>query len=176
MNEVQHMRHNTLFIVIASLVLIAGLVTAGCTQAGSTGTSASSAAPATGSVDGNGNVAAGPGSSGGQNGGTPGGYTGGNSGRQDRGAGQGFMNESLISATATKLGVSEDTLKAALNSTANSTTGRPDFAAAAQQLGITQQQLTDAFGFPAAGFGNGTRNRGSRNGSVGQGPGGQQPG
>ena len=37
-------------------------------------------------------------------------------------------------------------------STTNSTSGRPNFTAAAQQLGVSQQQLMDAFGFPVGGF------------------------
>jgi hypothetical protein len=176
MNEVQHMRHNTLFMVIASLVLIAGLAAAGCTQAGSTGTSASAGTDVQGSADGNGNVAAGPASSGGQNGGLAGNYPGQGTGRDNRGQG-GFFNETRINAAAAKLGISADTLSASLNSSVNSTNGRPDMNAAAGKLGVTQQQLADALGF-TGGVGtpyNGTRTRGSMNRSAGQGPGGQPP-
>jgi len=183
------MKQNTLFIFIASLVLVAGLVLAGCMQGSGTDNSAAAGAPAQGSGDvtaapanpsdstaGNGYAAATD--NGGQNSGSSTGTNPGtDTGRPNRGIGGqgGFMNETRISAAAVKLGISEDTLKTALNSTTNSTTGRPDFTAAAQQLGITQQQLTDAFGFPAGGFGNGTHTRGNWTGMRGQGYGGQQP-
>jgi hypothetical protein len=55
----------------------------------------------------------------------------------------------VFSAAAVKLGVSEDTLRAALNTTAG---GRPNLTAAAQQLGVTPAQLTDALGIPSGGF------------------------
>jgi len=184
------MKEPVRIILIISLVLLAGLVTAGCTESSSTDVSQSAGTPAAVSgsdaspssgnpvPDAGSNAAAVTGSTGndqpdtGQAGtGQSPGY-----GHAGRGQGQGFMNESRINAAAGKLGVSGDALKNALNGTSNSTSGRPDFAAAAQQLGITQQQLTDAFGFPAGGFGNGTHSRGNWSGTPGQGPDGQIPG
>jgi hypothetical protein len=46
-------------------------------------------------------------------------------------------------AAATKLGVTEEALKAALNTESN---GRPDFAAAAKTLGVTETALQEALG------------------------------
>jgi len=161
------MKQNTLFIIIASIVLIAGLVVAGCTQSSDTGASKSTGTAASGGGSAaNNQQNAGPGQE-------P------VSGGQSRGQGQGgFMNETRISETAAKLGVSADTLKEALDSTTNSTSGRPDMNAAAQKLGITQQQLADAFGFNEAGGGafNGTRLQGKGNWTGQQGPDGQRPG
>jgi len=169
------MKKPVLILLITSLVLVAGLVTAGCTQSSSTDVSQSAGNQAPGSADGSGTPAAGLGSDW-QNGGHPGNYAGGNASHQSRGPGQGFMNETRISNAAVTLGISEDALTTALNSTASSSMGRPDLTAAAQQLGITEQQLTDAFGFPAAGgFGNGTPVRGNWSGAPGKETGGQQP-
>ena len=48
-----------------------------------------------------------------------------------------------LAAAATKLGVTEDALKAALGDPSQ---GRPDFAAAAKKLGITEAALMAALG------------------------------
>lgn len=58
-----------------------------------------------------------------------------------------------FAAAATKLGISEATLKAALGVPATPPTPgqrppRPDFKAAAAKLGVTEQQLVDALGIP----------------------------
>jgi hypothetical protein len=57
-----------------------------------------------------------------------------------------------FAAAATKLGISEATLKAALGVPATLQPGqrppRPDFKAAAAKLGITEQQLVSALGIP----------------------------
>lgn len=183
------MKQNALFILIASLVLVAGLVAAGCTQGSGTDTSQAAAAgnPAAGSDTaaqapaqapggGSASVATAPSGNGGQGAGQSGSYPGAGSGQyQGRGQG-GFLNESRLSAAATKLGVSEDALKTALNITATGMNGRPDFSAAAQQLGITQQQLTDALGFPSGVTLGGNHTRDNWTGTPGRGPGGQGTG
>ena len=159
------------FFIIASLILVAGLVAAGCTQTDS-GASPSSGNPAPGSGEGSGNMAAGP--AGGQNDGYPMDNPTGSSSRQFRGQEE-FLNETRIGDAAAKLGVSADALHDALNSTAD---GRQDMDAAAQKLGVTREQLTGALGFPAGSEGafNGTRMRNGGNTTAGQGPGGQPPG
>jgi hypothetical protein len=58
------------------------------------------------------------------------------------------QNRPDFGAAAAKLGVSEETLLAALG---DPTQGPPDFAAAAQALGVTVEELTDALGVPAGG-------------------------
>jgi len=183
------MKQNALFLIIASLVLVAGLVVAGCTQGSGTDTSQEAAAgnpaaasenaaqaPAQAPGGGSASVATVPSGNSGLSTGQSGSYPGAGSGQyQGRGQG-GFLNESRLSAAATKLGVSEDALKTALNITATGTNGRPDFSSAALQLGITQQQLTDALGFPSGATPGGNHTRGNWTGTPGQGPGGQMPG
>ncbi len=107
-----------------SLVLAGGLIASGCVQDER-------------------NYARQP--SGGQN---PDNTTG--AGSQNHLRGPGFLsNATQISEAATKLGVTENVLQEALNS---STGGRPNLTAAAQLLGVTQQELSDALGIPAGGF------------------------
>jgi hypothetical protein len=140
------MNKTRIIAILAAAILVAGIFIAGCTQdAGPTGTGipgdSQQYSPDTGSPS--------------VNGGSYGGYTGNASSpggnRQFRG--QNFLsNETLLSAAAGKLGVSEDDLKNALTGTTNSTSDRPDFTAAAQQLGVTRQQFMDAFGSSAGGF------------------------
>jgi len=133
------MKNTQVTILFLSLVLIGGLVTAGCVQ-GSSDNAGSALSPTdTGQAP----ASAGPGTDT-QASAMP---TGQGSGtHQFHG---GFLsNATLINSAAAKLDVSSDALAAALNSTG----GRPNLTAAAQQLGVTQQQLTDALGFPAGGF------------------------
>ncbi|HUH78816.1 MAG TPA: hypothetical protein VLY83_02860 [Methanoregula sp.] len=149
------MKKISIIIIIVSAIFLAGIITAGCTQQ-DTG---SSVPPATGdqSPSGGGNAPpagdSGVSGSGNANGNANGYGYGHGSGGNYQSRGQGFMtNDTMLTAAAGKLGVSEQDLKNALNSTANATSGRPNLSAAAQQLGITQQQLMDAMGFPAGGF------------------------
>jgi|WetSurMetagenome_2_1015567.scaffolds.fasta_scaffold308918_2 hypothetical protein len=116
-------------ILVISLVLIAGLTVAGCVQD-------------------NGTTGAQPGTSGGQLQGPQDNASG--SARQFRDTGM-LSNVTVLAAAADKLGVSEQELQDALESTKNATSGRPDLNAAAQKIGVTREDLTDALGFPAGG-------------------------
>ena len=134
--------------VLAAALLVAGVIIAGCTQdtgsgSGSAGNSPSSDNSGSQSGSSTGNSPT-PGNVGSQ----PGSYAGNTSNWSRQYSGQSFLtNDTLISAAADKLGVSEQDLKSALTPT----NGRPNFTAAAQQLGVTQQQLRDALGFTAGG-------------------------
>lgn len=141
------MKRTTLILLVTSLVLAAGMIMAGCVQsngtdaqlsssngqpqAGDSGTLASTSAGTSGQTM---NLS-------GENAGT---------GSQHQYRGSGFLsNATRISSAAAKLGVTEDVLRQALNSTSG---GRSNMTTVAQQLGVTQQQLTDALGIPAGGF------------------------
>ena len=136
------MKRNSIIALIAAAILVAGIITAGCTQdAGSSPGPAGNNpqyTPASGDNS------------------PPSGTTG--NGNSNYGSGRQFggqnllTNQTLLTTAADKLGVSEQDLQNALNSTVNATSGRPNLNAAAQQLGVTQQQLTDAMGLPAGGF------------------------
>jgi hypothetical protein len=115
------MKRTELLALIILMVLAAGMMAAGC-------------------VSGGGNT--------GQAANTPAGSAGAAPQQQYRGTGF-LSNETRISEAAAKLGVSEDALREALNSTAG---GRPNLTAAADQLGVTPQQLMDALGIPAGGY------------------------
>jgi len=118
--------------LMLTLILAGGVIVAGCTQ----GSSSNGGQPPT--------VA----DNGAQPANQPGSSYGNGSGHQNHG--QGFLsNATLISEAAAKLGVSDEALRTALNSTAG---GRWNMTAAAQQLGVAEQQLTDALGIPAGGF------------------------
>ncbi|WP_292370904.1 hypothetical protein [Methanoregula sp. UBA64] len=150
--------------VFATALLVAVVIIAGCTQdsgsasgssAGTTAGTSQQAAP--GSTDtgtsqdtsGSQSVSHGVGTLGSQTSG----YSG-NASRQYS-AGQNFLtNETRLSAAATKLGVSEQDLKNALTP-ANGQ--RVNFTDAAAQMGVTPDQLRDAFGFPAGGAYHGNR-------------------
>ena len=115
------MKRTTIIILLTSLVLISGLIAAGCVQRGS---DAQNTNP--------------PGNNGGE-------------GSQNQFRGPGFLsNTTQISEAATKLGVTEEVLREALNNTAG---GRANLTAAAQHLGVTPQQLTDALGMSVRGPG-----------------------
>jgi hypothetical protein len=123
------MKKDVSSILVISLVLIAGLAVAGCVRdSGTTGAQ--------------------PGTSAGQL-----------QGPQDNASGSAWQfrdpgmlsNVTVLTAAAGKLGVSEQELQDALESTKNATSGRPDLNAAAQKIGVTRQNLTDALGFPAGG-------------------------
>jgi hypothetical protein len=150
------MKKTSIIALLAAAVLVAGIITAGCTQdAGATGPGSSGDSQQYTPASGGDNLPSGTGGS--QSGGYAGNTSGPGGNRQFHG--QDFLtNETMLNAAAGKLGVSEQDLKEALSSTTNSTNGRPNFTAAAQQLGVTQQQFMDAFGFPAGGF----RGRGNR--------------
>ena len=128
------MKRTTIIILLTSLLLVSGLIAAGCVQRGS---DAQNTNP--------------PGNNGGE-------------GSQNQFRGPGFLsNTTQISEAATKLGVSEDVLREALNITAG---GRANLTAAAQHLGVTQQQLNDALGLPSGGF----RGRLGNNSTAGMSP------
>ena len=76
---------------------------------------------------------------------TPASQPGASAGQQGGPGGQPMPD---LAAAATKLGVTEDVLKAALGDPSQ---GQPDFAAAATQLGITEAELLAALGVPAGG-------------------------
>ena len=135
------MKERSIAILIASAIIIAGILVTGCVQdAGrssdqSTGTQAPPAAPQ------NNPVTAGQTNQQIQNAGIPG------AGSQRHYQGQGFLsNVTVLTAAAEKLGVSEQDLQNALTSSGG---GRQNLTAAAQQLGITRDQLAAALGIPA---------------------------
>jgi hypothetical protein len=164
------MKKTSIIPLLAAAILVAAIITAGCTQA-----SGSNPGPVTTSQQysqtgdssppavNDGSRSSGTGSAttsqqysqtGGDNS-PPAGYNrsrnGGPGGGRQFG-GQNFLtNQTLLTAAADKLGVSEQDLQNALSTATNTTSGRPDLNAAAQQLGVSQQQLTDALGFPAGG-------------------------
>jgi len=135
------MKPTNLLMLVSSLILVATLIVAGCVGDNSNNAQQSSGnQPATTTTNDVG--------SGGQNANPSGDHTGVSSQTHSRGAGF-LSNATLISAAAVKLGVNEDALRTALNSTAG---GRMNLTSAAQQLGVTPAQLTDALGIPAGGF------------------------
>jgi hypothetical protein len=121
------MKRNVIVMLIVSLVVVSGLIVAGCVQ----NNGSNSGLPTAGT-------------------GQPSGSAGASS-QQYRGAGM-LSNITFLTAAASKLGVSEQDLQNALSSsTENTTNGRPNLTAAAQQLNVTRQQLIDAFGMSASG-------------------------
>ncbi|HXW98782.1 MAG TPA: hypothetical protein VEI51_03575 [Methanomicrobiales archaeon] len=74
----------------------------------------------------------------------PGGQATPTPGTGPRYGGQGQRFQPNFTAAAEKLGVTEQQLRDALNTTFQ---GRRNLTAAAQQLGVTTQQLSDALGF-----------------------------
>jgi hypothetical protein len=144
------MKKNHIIALLAAAILVAGIITAGCTQ--DSGSSASPTGNSQQYTPSGGQASTPAVDSASQVNSTRGGqqYTQSSGGHQS--GGQNFLtNETLIAAAAGKLGVSGQDLQNALNSTKNATSGRPNLTAAAQQLGVTQQQLTDALGFSASG-------------------------
>ena len=145
------MKTMSIIALAAAAIFVAGIMTAGCIQdTGSSSPATSDQGPA-----GAGNTPpAGDGMGSGNAYGTPygnGSYAGhSGAGGNHTFRGQGFAsNTTLLNAAAAKLGVSTTDLQAALNGTPGS---RPNLTDAAQQLGVTPQQLMDALGFPAGGF------------------------
>jgi len=120
------MKRTEFLTFLISLVLVAGLMAAGCVSS-----SGNTQQPASGAEN-NGQAMNPPAVNAGV-------------GAQQQFRGFGFLsNETRISEAAAKLGVSQDALREALNSTAG---GRPNLTAVANQLGVTTQQLADALGF-----------------------------
>jgi hypothetical protein len=136
------MKKTTVLVLVTSMVLVAGLFAAGCLQAGGNDAAPQSGGQALGP---NQDPAAGNAGAGSQNISSG---AGADSRHQVRGSGM-FQNATQIDAAATKLGVTGDALRSALNQTPG---GRPNLTAAAEQLGVTSQQLSDALGIPAGGF------------------------
>jgi hypothetical protein len=134
------MKKARIIALLTTAVFLAAVIAAGCTQE-ATGTSA---VPAGNSqqVSQPGGISLPPSGNDAARGSGPGGD------RQF--SGQNFLtNQTRIAAAADKLGVSASDLQNALDWTKNATSGRPDLNAAAQELGITRQQLSDALGIPA---------------------------
>ncbi|HVP96274.1 hypothetical protein [Methanoregula sp.] len=81
-------------------------------------------------------------------------------------SGQGFLtNETLMSSAAAQLGVPEQDLKNALTPTNGQ---RVNFTDAANQLGVTPDQLRAAFGFPAGSFHHGNQTMAMMTTAAGQ--------
>jgi hypothetical protein len=172
------MKKTSIIPLLAAAILVAAIITAGCTQASGsnpgpvttsqqysqTGGDNSPPAVNDGSRSGTGSVTSSQQylQTGGNN--SPPAYNrsrNGSSGGGRQFGGQNFLtNQTLLTAAADKLGVSGQDLQNALSSTTNTSSGRPDLSAAAQQLGVSQQQLTDALGlgFPAGGSRSGRGN------------------
>jgi len=113
------MKKCCLIVLVTSLVLAAGIITAACVQNGD--------------------------NSQGQQAGNPA------SSIQGTEQSNGQRPQMDLASAASNLGVTEQQLSDALSSTRNATSGRTDFTAAAQNLGVTEQQLLDALGIPAGG-------------------------
>jgi hypothetical protein len=133
-----------IIVVLAAALLVAGVLIAGCTQgtgssSGSAGNSQQVSPAGTGNSPSSGN------------GGSPASSYAANTGNGSRQyPGQSFLtNETILSAAATQLGVSEQDLKSALTPTGGI---RMNLTSAAQQLNVTPQQLRSALGFPAGGY------------------------
>jgi len=115
------MKRNTIVILIVSAILVAGIIVAGCLQdnGSSSGQSAGAQAP--------------PPS------GTP------PVGSQYQNRFQNILsNTTVLTAAAEKLGVTEQQVENAFNTTQGQ--GHVNLTVAAQQLGVTVQQLADALG------------------------------
>ncbi|MFZ1897565.1 hypothetical protein [Methanoregula sp.] len=133
-----------IIVVLASVLLVAGVLISGCTQgtgsgSGSAGNSQQVSPAGTGNSPSSGN------------GGSPGSSYAGNMGNGSRQyAGQRFLtNTTLLTAAAAQLGVSEQDLQNALTPQSGQ---RMNLTSAAAQLGVTPQQLQAALGFPAGGY------------------------
>jgi hypothetical protein len=145
------MTQKGLAILIISIVVIAAILVAGCTQSSESSPDQGTAAPASPPSQGTGAPAAG----------SPSQYHG-----------QSFLtNTTLLTAAAQTLGVSESDLATALTPTAGA---HMNLTTAAAQLSaeygttITAAQLRTALGFPAGGYmhrGNGTSYSGTPPGS-----------
>ena len=143
-------RKSTITLLIISALLVAGVMVAGCTQNNGSAASQSSGDQATPALT----SPVASGDSGQQTpsyGGAPAG-----SARQHQGNADFLSNTTRLTAAAATLGVSEQDLHDALNSSAN---GRQNLTVVAQQLGVTRDQLSAALGIPAGGPGM----RGGRN-------------
>jgi hypothetical protein len=158
--------------ILAAIILVLSLVVAGCVQdsAGNSDQPAAVSSPAGGSgnsapAEGGGSVAP----AGSVQQGTGISPSGGNSTHQHTG-GTFLTNETRIAAAAQTLGVSESDLKNALTPPAQ---GRVNLTTAAEQLGVTQDQLTAALGMHAGVPGNVTWQRGGYNATNGRNPAGQ---
>ncbi len=158
---------NSIILVFAAAILVAGVVIAGCTQASDSGSASSGTSQLVSPTDtGNGSPSGNGGSQTGSASGTGTGanpssgngesYSGsyaGNTSRQY--LGQGFLtNDTLLNAAAAQLDVSEQDLKSALTPTSGT---RMNLTSAAQQLGVTPQQLRSALGLGATGGYHGNR-------------------
>ncbi len=152
--------------VLAAALLVAGVIIAGCTQdTGSDSNSVTNSQQALPASTGNSPSSDNGGSQSGSNtgngptsgnvGSQTGSYAGNTSNWSHQYAGQSFLtNDTLLSAAATQLGVSEQDLKNALTPTSGE---RLNITVAAQQLGVTPQQLRTALGFSAPGGYHGNR-------------------
>ena len=164
------MKKTSIIAILAAAILVAAIITAGCTQeagssSGSSGTSqqyspaSTETSPPTANGGSQSNGPAGgqqyppPGTENVPPSGNNGSGGGDSAGRQS--SGEDFLtNQTLLATAAGKLGVSETDLQNALSTT----NGRLNFTAAAQQLGVTVQQLMDALGISASGFHGGRDN------------------
>jgi len=140
----------SIIMLLAAVLVLAGVLVAGCTQnSGSTPAAAANSPPS---------ASAGTGSSPSSgNGGSYGGSYAGNGsyGNHQFGGSPNFLtNETLLSAAAAQLGVSEDALKTALTPQNGQ---RINFTDAANQLNVTPAQLRAALGFQAGTFRHGNQ-------------------
>ena len=147
------MKKTSIIAFLAAAILVAGIITAGCTQDTGSGSAPAGNNQQYSPTSGNNNPPA-------ENGGPQNSGTGSATYSQqysqtggDSSPPAGY-NRSLSggSGGGRQFSGQKKDLQNALNTTTNATSGRPDLSAAAQQLGISQQQLMDALGFPASGF------------------------
>jgi hypothetical protein len=133
------MKKTYLIVLITSLVLVMGIITAGCVQSADNTQDQQSKITAP-SVQGTGQP------------GTPAGQAGSYSGQyHNRAMGNGTRPQMDLASAAKKLGVTEQQLSDALGF-GNTTAGQHgNITDAAQNLGVTEQQIRDALGIPAGG-------------------------
>jgi hypothetical protein len=143
--EEEVMKKTHLIVLITSLALVAGIISAGCVQTADTNQGQQ-----------NGNTV--PAVQGTEQQGTSPGQAGTYAGQyHNRSMGNATRPQLDLASAASKLGVTEQQLSEALG-IVNSTQGnRWNLTGAAQDLGVTEQQLRDALGIPA---GNRTRSGG----------------
>jgi hypothetical protein len=134
----------SIIMLLAVTLVLAGVLVAGCTQSNDTSAASANSQQA---------ASAGTGSS--PSSGNGGSYAGNGSYGGHQFSGQGFLsNTTLLNAAAAQLGVSEQDLQNALTPASGQ---RINFTDAANQLGVTPDQLRSALGFPAGGFRHGNQ-------------------
>jgi hypothetical protein len=151
--------------IVATALLIMSLLVAGCTQSSPDNSGQATALPTPSGDSGTSSPSQGAGSAG------PAGTVPDGSGVSPAGTTSGAPHTGGNFLTnETRLAAAAQTLGVSEDDLKSALTppaqGRVNFTTAASQLGVTTDQLTSALGIPAGGFGNGTRQRGGYNASY----------